>query len=249
MKRIQSPVPVVPVTRTFPAISPLRITPGEPFPERVLLTEVAIDGQGRATSGVYLGDGPDMTEVAGRFLGRAAPLGFEPPGPGPLRDLEDYLDRPLWRLIYESRFGFVAWDLAALAASLAFEFRKGGRWVVLWTYLDARGERKVDYYRPPVVLDSLANAQVAVKFGPRKRPNPRDYVAPGRQNPGRFLPLRGAASALAGERVEHLTTACRLFDVSPPPAGPARPETLPGRIAAMRDLYRAVRREAESWPT
>jgi hypothetical protein len=242
-----APVPVVLRSRTFPAIPPHRVGKAEGFPRRVVLADGAVGRDGRAISGVYLGGGPDLEEVAGRFLGQAGPS-FDPPGPGPLRSLDDFLDRIVWRLTYESRFGFVAWDPAAFFSSLAFAFRKGGRWAVLWTYVDDLGEHRTDYYRPPIVLDPLANGRVSVRFGPRKNPDPRDFDASGRQWPGRFASLHDAVSALVGEQVEELATGCRLFDVDPPPAGPATPEILPERIVALRELYRAVRDEAESWP-
>src|SRR5207249_4641105 len=102
------------------------------------------------------------------FLGPAAPVGFDPPGPGPLRDLDGFLDRIVWRLVHESRFGLVAWDPPAMFSSLAFTFRKGGAWAVLWTYLHATGDRRADYFRPPIVFEPRANGRVRVRFGPRK---------------------------------------------------------------------------------
>jgi len=245
--RPPAPVPAVLLTRTFPAMMPHRIPRSEEFPARAIISDVAIGADGRAIAGVYLGDGPDLDEVAGRFLGPAAPDGLKSPGQEPLRTLDNYLDRVLWRPVYRSRFGFVAWDLASLFSSLAFTFRKGGRWAVLWTDL-VEGRRLVDYHRSPIVLDPRSNGRVAVSFGPRKHPDPRDYVASGRQYPGAFLGLRDAVESLSGERVDELPTACRLFDVPPPPPGGATVETLPARIAALRELYRAVRVEAELWP-
>jgi hypothetical protein len=246
--RTPPPVPVVTRSRLFPAIPPRRLWVPEPFPSRVLLAEVAIEPDGRAICGAYLGDGPDLEEVGGRFLGPAAPEGSDPPGPGPLRGLDGFLDRLIWRLLYKSRFGFVAWDPAALSASLAFTFRKGGRWAVLFTDPAPDGGHYVDLHRSPIVLDPLADGRVAVRFGPRKDPDPRDYIAPGRQWPGLFVCLKDAVAALVGERVEDLALACRLFGLDPPPRGPATLETLPERIEALRALYRVVRAEAERWP-
>jgi hypothetical protein len=213
----------------------------------VLLAEAAIGPDGCAIAGAYLGDGPDLDEVGGRFLGPAAPEGLDPGGEGPLRDLDDFLDHCLWRLGYRSRFGIVAWDPPSLFASLAFEFRKGGAWAVLFTD-EVEGRRLVDYHRSPIVFEPLANGRVSVRFGPRKHPDRRDLDASGRQFRGRFVSLQDAVSALSGERVEDLATACMLFDIAPPPSGPATVDSLPERITALRELFRAVRREAESWP-
>jgi len=246
--RTARPIPVELRIRAFPAIPPHEVKPPETFPERVLLAEVAIGPDGRGISGVYLGDGPDLGEVAGRFLGPAAPPGFDPAGAGPLRDRDDFLDRLIWRLLHESRFGGLMWEPAAFFSSLAVTFRHEGRWVVLWTYLDDNGEHRTDYYRPPIILEPLANGRVTVRFGPRKKPDPRDFDKTGRQYPGRFAGLQDAVSALVGERVQDLATACRLFGIEAPPPGPATVEALPERIVALRELYRAVREEAECWP-
>jgi hypothetical protein len=243
-----APVPVVLRSRAFPAIPPPEVHEPIPFPERILLAEAVAGPDGRAISGVYLGDGPDMGELVGRFRGPAASEGFDPSGPGPLRDLDDFLDRLIWRLIYKSRFGFVSWKPASFFCSLACTFRKDGTWAILWTNPNPAGGRWIDYYRTPVVLEAQSDGRVLVHFGPRKNPDPRDFDASGRQYPGAFAYLQDAISALAGERVEDLATACRLFDIDPPPPGPAIIATLPVRITAMRQLYRAVRAEAESWP-
>lgn len=246
--RTPAPVPVELRIRAFPAIPPQGVDEGERFPERVLLAEIAVGRDGRAISGVYLGDGPDLDEVAGRFLGPAAPEGLEPPGPGPLRNLDGFLDRLIWRLLHESRFGGVMWDPAAFFASLAYAFRKRGTWAVLWTDLNPEGQRWVNYYRPPMVFDAQSDGRVLVHFGPRKDPDPRDFDVAGQQYRGRFAGLQDVVSSLAGERVEDLSIACHLFGINPPPRGAATVEKLPERIVALRELCRAVRNEAESWP-
>ena len=243
-----APVPVELRARVFPATPPYEVGEADDFPKRVVLADFAPGPDGRAISGVYVGDGPDLDEVAGRLLGPAAPEGFAPPGPGPLRDLDDFLDRIVWRPVHESRFGFVAWNLAMFFCSLAYTFRNSGTWAIVFTDPNPAGGRWVDYYRSPIVLDPMANGRVEVSFGPRKNPDPRDFDERGRQYAGRLATLQDAVSALTGQRVEDLATACRLFDVAPPPAGPARVETLTERIVAMRELYRAVRAEAASWP-
>jgi hypothetical protein len=241
------PPPVQLRTRVFPIIKPYRLhLPGDSG-DKVIIAETALT-DGRAESGVYLGDGPGLEQVGGRFLGRDPSPGFDPPGAGPLREIDNFLDRVLWRPVYESRFGLVSWNLVTLFSSLALRFKKAGRWAILWTYIDADGSRLVDLHRSPIVFEPRANGRVRVTFGPRKHPDPRDYGPNGRQYEGRFLALQDAASALAGERIEELPTACRLFGVDPPPARPATPESLPARVHAMRGLYRAVRAEAEIWP-
>ena len=243
------PVPVVARVRAFPATLPHPIREQEPFPERISVFEHAVGPDGRTTCGAYVGDGPGLEHVAGRFLGPATPDGPVPPGPGPLRGHDNFLDRLIWRLIHESRFGFVSWDPAAFFASTAYTFKHGGLWAVIFTYTDPDGERAIDYFRSPIVFEPKTDGGIEIAFGPRKKPQPRDFEENGRrQYRGRFLGLRDASSALIGEKVEDLATACRLFDIEPPPAGPATVTSLPMRIAALRHLYRAVRSEAELWP-
>jgi hypothetical protein len=219
----------------------------EDFPDRVLIPEAVVGPDGRAICGDYVGDGPDLDEVGGRFLGAVAPPGLDPPGDGPLRNIDNFLDRLIWRLIYKSRFGFVSWAPAAFFSSVAYTFRHGGMWAVVFTDPNPAGGRFVDYHRSPIVFEPKADGRVDVRFGPRKDPDPRDFDERGRQYSGRFASLQDATSALVGEKVEDLATGCRLFDIPPPPSGPASVETLPQRIVALRDLYRAVRQEAESW--
>ena len=170
-----------------------------PFPQQVVISDVAIGPYGRATSGIYLGDGPDMEEVGGRFLGSAAPDALDPHGPGPLRRLDNYLDRLIWRAIHASRFGFVSWDPASFFCSLAHTFKNRGTWAILFTDPNPAGGRFVDLYRSPIVLDVQADGRVLVHFGPRKKPDPRDYDEGGTQYRGRFCCLRDAVSALCGE--------------------------------------------------
>ena len=247
LARAPAPVPVELLVRAFPVIPPLEVGKSEPFPKRVLIADVVIGPDGRAICGAYLGDGPDFDEVAGRFLGPAAPADSDAAGPGPLRGPDNFLDRLIWRLIYKSRFGFVGWDPAAFFSSMAFAFRHGGLWAVIFTD-EVNGRQLVDYHRSPVILGPLSDGRVSVRFGPRKKPDPGDFGAGGRQYPGRFTGLQDAVSAFTGERVKDLATACRLFDVAPPPPGLATVEALHERIVALRKLYRAVRAEAESWP-
>ncbi len=246
-RRELPPVPVTLHLRAAPGVPPRRIGPSASFPSRVIIAEVANGADGRGIAGAYLGDGPGLTDVGGRFIGPAAPEHLEPPGRGSVRTLDGFLDRVIWRPVYGSRFGFVAWDPAAFFSSLAHSFRKSGTWAVVFTDPDPAGGRRIDYYRSPIVLEPRANGRIQVRFGPRKHPDPRDYVD-GRQYAGRFASLQDAASALSGERVEDLATACRLFDVKAPPPGEASIQTLPRRIAALRELYRATREEAERWP-
>ncbi len=243
--RAPTPVPVELRIRAFPALPPREVHDPDPFPTRVIIADVAFSYDGRAISGAYVGDGPDLDDVGGRFLGPAAPEAFVPPGDGPLRDLDGFLDHVIWRPVYKSRFGFVAPDVASFFCSLAFTFRNAGRWAIVFTDL-VEGRRLVDYERSPILLTPLANGGVSVRFGPRRHPDPVDFVG-GRQYAGRFASLLDATSALCGERVEDVVTACRLFDVAPPGSGAATPETLPTRVLALRELYRAVRREADAW--
>ena len=242
------PVPGSIRIRGFPLNLPPRIWTPEPFPQRVILADVAFDPSDLAICGAYLGDGPGLVGFGGRFLGPAAPAGIEPPGPGPLRTLDNWLDRVLWRLARESRFGFLAWDPAALFSSLAFTFRNGGAWAVLWTYPGLDGEPRVDYHRTPIVFEPRSNGRVGVRFGPRRHPDPRDFDPSGRQFPGHIVALKDAIAGLVGERVDDPGMACRLFEIAGWPSGPATPQNLLHRIEALRDLYRTVRREAESWP-
>ena len=246
-ERTPVPVPVQQKMRAFPGVPPNKLWLPAPFPRRVVIADAALAPDARAISGAYLGAGPDMAYIGGRFLGPAAPEGFDPPGNGPLRTLDNFLDRVLWRMTYESKFGLVTWEAVSFFSSLAFTFRHEGLWAVLYTD-EVEGRRLVNYYRSPIVFEPLANIRVGASFGPRKHPDRRHKDASGRQFPGHFLSLRDAVSALVGERVEDLATACRLFDIDPPPAGAATPETLPARAHALRDLYVAVRAEAEEWP-
>ena len=196
----QPPIPVVARVRTFPAVPPRRVDTGAPFPRRVIVADDVVGPVGIATCGAYVGDGPDLLDVGGRFLGRDAPPGLLPQGRGPLRDLDDFLDRVLWRPVYESRFGFVSWDPAAFFSSLAYTVRKNGAWAVIFTDPNPAGGRWIDYYRSPIVFEPKNNGRVDVRFGPRKDPDARDFDENGRQYAGRFLPLRDTTSALAGER-------------------------------------------------
>ena len=242
------PVPVTARVRAFPAISSRAVGTYRPFPERVILIEHVSAPDGRTLCGAYLGDGPDLEGVGGRFLGPAATEGFLVPGAGPLRDSDSFLDRIIWRPIHESRFGLVAWDPAALFSAQAFTFKHDGTWAVIFTDPNPSGGRWADYHRSPIIFKPKTDGRIEVVFGPRKDPQPRDFDLSGRQFEGRILNLRDAASAFVGEPVEDLATACRMFDVKPPPSGPTAVLHLPSRIAALRDLYRALRREAELWP-
>jgi len=242
------PVPVIRRTRAFPTVGPRLIHPQDPFPSRVMIAEAFTGANGRAVCGTYLGNGPGLDDVRGRFLGPEPPSGLIIPGPGPLRDLDGFLDRVLWRPAYESRFGFVAWDQAALFASLAHSFRKHGAWAVIFTDPDPDGGRYIDYYRSPIAMKPKSNGRISVSFGPRKHPDARDINERGRQWAGRFCSVRDAASAVIGADVDDLAAACRIFDIKSPPTGPASIESLWIRVHALRELYRAVRHEVELWP-
>jgi hypothetical protein len=242
--------PVVPAqmrVRTFPVVPPRALHLRGDFPSRVIVSDTALAPDGRAISGSYLGAGPDMEQIVGRFPGPAALEEFTPPGDGALRSLDGFLDRVIWRPVHDSRFGFVTWDAVTFFSSIAFTFKDRGLWAILWTYTGEDGERLVDFHRSPIVFEPRAGARVEVRFGPRKGYNKRDLDASGRQFTGHFLSLRDAVSALYGDRVEDLGDACRLCDIEPPPE-PATPENLGRRVGALRELYRAVRPEAESWP-
>ena len=242
------PVPVTALVRTFPATLPRQVSAYAPFPDRVIIIEDMHAADGRTTCGAYLGDGPDLEHVGGRFLGPAAARDLLVPGCGPLREVDGFGDRLIWRLIHDSRFGMVSWDPASFFASLAFTFKHGGLWAVIFTDPNPDGGRWIDYHRSPVIFSPKTDGRIGVKFGPRKDPQPRDFDENGRQYEGRFLSLRDAASALSGQRVDDLASACRLFDIEPPPPGPATTDSLARRIGALRELYRAVREEAAPWP-
>ena len=241
------PVPVTARIRAFPAIPPHAVGSYRPFPERVILIEHVRAPDGRTLCGAYLGEGPDLEQVTGRFLGPAATEGLLVPGTGPLRDSDTFLDRIIWRPVHESRFGLVAWDPAAFFAAHADGFKHGGTWAVIFTDLNPAGGRWIDYHRSPIIFKPKTDGRIDIVFGPRKDPQPRD-LDNGRQDEGRIRALRDAASAFVGEPADDLATACRMFDIKPPPPGPGTLPHLPSRIAALRDLYRALRREAELWP-
>lgn len=236
-------LPVELRVRSFPATPPARVAQSSEFPERVLIADAVTD-QGRAICGGYLGDGPEIGEIAGRFFGRDCSPDEAPNGRGPLRPHEEFLDRLVWRLLHQGHVGGVMWEPATFFASLAFAFRNDGRWAVLFAHSGDDGVARTNYFRPPIIFQPRSNGRVGVRFGPRKSPDARDFEASGRQYPGRFLCLKDAASSLSGERVDDLQVACRLFEIKPSRSG----SDLDRRLHDLRALYRSIRTEADLWP-
>ncbi len=239
--------PVVALVRALPAAKPYKISAPDRLPSRAVISDAALGSDGCAVCGAYVGDGPIIEQSSGRFLGPCAPEGLKPPGRGPLRDQHDFLDRIVWRCLRESRFLGAFWDPASFFVSLAYTFRNKGTWAVIFTDPSPAGGRWIDYNRSPIVLEPRANGRIEARFGPRRSADPRDFVANGRQFGGHLISLRDAVSSLSGRRIDDLPTACRLFDISPPPEI-ATPGNVYERVLALRELYRAARTEAELWP-
>jgi hypothetical protein len=226
---------------------------------------------GALTWGGYRLVGPDREHIEGRFYHRGQVLAAETEvvrqqlqsGFG-LLDRDAFLEQVLFRCVYKLplRAAFVAWAPEFCIGRLA----KGVRVVcdrdgcqryrfVLWTYLDANGQERTDYFRPRIDITVADAGRVLCQFTWRKNPDPQDRIPEGGTEPhpgyvfrGRFLSLYLAVYALTGEELS-LVDACRAFEVEPPPAGEPTLENMDARLQALSGLYRAVMVEFEHWPS